>query len=193
MKEDKQSSETEIVPVSEEAGEPELPVSVVSPDGGSWEPEVPAAVEPEVPAAAEPEVPAAVEPVEDPDAELKARVKVIEEVLEETAKAVAAAVKETVNVEVLILTRDLERAGKSRKTVLKAIRTRLNHLVQAEPAAEIEPEYVAPKVKVSVKGNISEIPGSFWEDGVGNIFVLDNKMGAPSGTFALRLFRRPGG
>jgi len=188
MQEDKQSSETEIVPVSEDAGEPELPVSVVSSDGGSWVPDVPAAEVPQ-----DPEAATAEEPAEDPGAKQKARVKVIEEVLEGTAKSVAAAVKETENVEVLILTRDLERAGKSRKTVLKAIRTRLSHLVQAEPAAEVEPEYVAPRVKVTVRGNINEIPGSFWEDGVGNIFVLDNKMGASSGTFVLRLFRRPGG
>jgi len=188
MQEDKQSSETEIVPVSEDAGEPELPVSVVSPDGSSWVPDVPAAEAPQ-----DPEAATAEEPAEDPGAELKARVKVIEEVLEGNAKAVIVAVKEAENVEILILTRDLERAGKSRKTVLKALRTRLRHLSAPGPAAEVEPEYVAPRVKVTVRGNINEIPGSFWEDGVGNIFVLDNKMGAPTGTFVLRLFRRPGG
>lgn len=174
MQEDKQSSETEIVPVSEEAGE--LPVSVVSPDGGSWEPEVPAAEAPE-----------------SAEAGLEQWVEGINKVLELTVKEVVVEVKATEDVQILTLTRDLERAGKSRKTVLKAIRTRLAHLSKPEPAAEVEPEYVAPRVKVSVKGNINEIPGSFWEDGVGNIFVLDNKMGAPSGTFALRLFRRPGG
>ena len=176
MQEKNQSSGTDSVAVSEVANEPELPVSVVSPDGDSWEPEVPAAENPEA-----------------PEAGREQWVEGIKKVLELTVKEVVVEIRATEDVEILILTRELERAGKSRKTVLKALRTRLNHLMQAEPAAEVEPEYVAPRVKVSVKGNINEIPGSFWDDEVGNIFVLDNKMGAPSGTFALRLFRRPGG
>jgi len=268
MQEDKQSSETEIVPVSEEAGEPELPVSVVSPDGDSWVPDVPASESPKGPEAAtveeaeafresakkkvilnvlegdigqileavdqaesaeilsqtfdletagknrkivlqailrrvsqiegpvEPEpaakeVASAEEVAEDPAAKRKLMLKGIKKVLAGNAKSVVAVVKKAEDGETLTLARDLEIADKNRKTVLKAIRKRVRELSVAKP--EAEPEYVPPKVVVKVKGNINEIPGSFWEDGVGNIFVLDNKMGAPSGTFALRLFRRAGG
>ncbi|GAG51737.1 unnamed protein product, partial [marine sediment metagenome] len=56
MQEDKQSSETEIVPVSVEAETPEMPVNVVSPDGSSWVSEAPAVEAPEPAEAPTPEI-----------------------------------------------------------------------------------------------------------------------------------------
>ncbi|GAG07681.1 unnamed protein product, partial [marine sediment metagenome] len=117
------------------------------------------------------------------------REKVILDVLEGNVKEVVDAVNQAESAEVLSLTFDLESAGKNRTTVLKAI---LRRVSQIEETIEPEPEYVPPVVKVTVRGNIDEIRGSFWEDNEGNIYVLDAKMGEPTGVFAVRLFRRHG-
>jgi len=46
--------------------------------------------------------------------------------------------------------------------------------------------------KIVIMGKVKEVLGSFWKDDEGNIFVLDAKMGEPSGVFALRLTKRAG-
>ena len=207
-------SPSETDPVRVEGDEsPELPVKVISADGKSWvdatpenEAAAPTVEEAEALRKASSEAPTVEEAeafhkaAENPaEVEARERAHALTKLLEENAKAVAKSVRsaqpgdEDVLEEIIVL----EKAGKNRKTVIDVAKAKITSLKEEAKPPKAEKPKKAKKAKKArtpryvIKGKVKEVPGSFWKDEKGNIFVLDNKMGEPTGVFILRLIKRP--
>lgn len=189
-------SETDGIDVRVEGDDsPDLPVNVLSADGTKWVPETEKSTA-EAPTVEEAEAfrkaaenPAVVEANEKTQALIK--------LLEQNAKAVAKSIRAAQPEDKAVIDEivSLEKAGKNRSTVLDAAKAKI---ASFKEEAEAKPKKTKkakkprkPKApKIVIMGNVKEVLGSFWKDDKGNIFVLDGKMGEPTGVFALRLTKR---
>ena len=206
-------SETDPVRV-EGDNSPDQPMKVLSADGTEWvdaTPENVAAAPTVEEAAALQKARSEAPTVEEAEAfreaaknpaevEARERADALEKLLEQNAKTVAKDVRsaqpgdEDVLAEIIAA----EKAGKNRKTVIDVAKAKIASLKEEAKPPKVEKPKKKKKAKkpkapkIVIMGEIKDILGSFWKDDKGNIFVLDGKMGEPSGVYALRLTKRAG-